>query len=330
MRPSGLAWTLTAWLALCCALGTPAWAARAVVDWPERSVNVRAGPDLSAKRIGSLPRGTELEVLGSRGEWVRVRHEAGEGWVVERSLRRIPEPVPEAPAAELALSPAHEAGAEPGPTPEPESRPETGEPVPGSAPPPAESSVVVPTPAETVPSVVLPGGSAPEAPLDRGGYLTGLEEAPLTPYDPGSGLLNMLSGLLLVLALLAGLVWVVRRLSGGRLLAGGRRAGPIRVLASRAVGPRQGLVLVEVGGLVWLLSQGPEGLRLVAEIRDEGALARLDQQYGFLESPFEAVLRTGLDLESGAAAADGSRGPEPTPAERLAALRRRPPPGGPS
>ncbi|MDW7711424.1 MAG: flagellar biosynthetic protein FliO, partial [Deferrisomatales bacterium] len=178
-----------------------------------------------------------------------------------------------------------------------------------------------------------PGHAAvPDAPGERGAYLADLAEEALPSYDAGAGLLSMLSGLLLVLALLAGLVWVARRVSGGRFLPGGRGSGPIRVLATRAVGPRQGLVLAEVGGLVWLLSQGPEGLRLVAEIRDEAALAQLDQRYGFRQTPFEAALRSRLDLESGAAAgppgSEVAKGPEPTPEERLAALRRRPPAGG--
>ncbi len=296
-----------AWVA-----GGEAWAGRAMVDWQERFVNVRAAPDLSARKVGRLARGAEAEVLEERGEWVRVRHAGGEGWVVDRSLRRLPEPPAPVAAAETPAPAAASAAGSPPPQPEP--------PPPASSPPPPPPSSPAPQPGE------------------RGGYLADLEEPRLPSYEPGSGLVSLFSGLLLVLALLAGLVWLARRLSGGRLLPGGRRASPIHVLATRPVGPRQGLLLVEVAGSVWLLSQGPEGLRLVAEVRDEAALARLNGQYGFRETPFESTLRTRLDLESGeaggAAEPAGGAAPAeagvPSPEERLAALRRRPPAGGPS
>ncbi|MEW6489307.1 MAG: flagellar biosynthetic protein FliO [Thermodesulfobacteriota bacterium] len=302
-------------LALSWGAGAPAWGQeRARVEWQEPTVNVRSGPNLGASRVGRLARGAEVEVLGERAEWTRVRHAGGEGWVVTRSLRRLPATAPEPAAA--------------APPPEP-ARTETS----GPHPPPPHS----PEPAQAPPPAAAPP-AVPDRDAGDLGYLSGLEETPSPSYEPGPGLLRLLSGLLLVLALLAGLVWALRKLSGGGLLAGGRRAGPIRVLAARAVGPRQGLVLVEVGGLVWLLSQGPEGLRLVAEIRDEAALERLNGQYGFRETPFETALRNRLDIEGaepgqGATAAPaGNRSPgegaATSPEERLAALRRRPPAGG--
>jgi flagellar biosynthetic protein FliO len=131
----------------------------------------------------------------------------------------------------------------------------------------------------------------------------------------------MLSGLFLVLALLTGVVWLVRRFMGHRF-PGGRRGNAIRVLATRALGPRQGLLLAEAGGLVWLLAQGPDGVRLIAEIRDEAALLRLNGQYGFRDTPFESQLRRQMDVEAETAGPRPDR--EPTPEERLAALRRRP------
>lgn len=310
--------------------GAPAWGQeRARVEWQEPTVNVRSGPNLGASRVGRLARGAQVEVLGERGEWTRVRHAGGEGWVVTRSLRRLPAPTPEPPqtaAAEQALAPAPEPPAAPPPEPARTESPDRSP----EAPPAGE------------PAQAPPFAAAPPAVLDQDagdlGYLSGLEETPSPSYEPGPGLLRLLSGLLLVLALLAGLVWALRKLSGGGLLAGGRRAGPIRVLSARAVGPRQGLVLVEVGGLVWLLSQGPEGLRLVAEIRDEAALERLNGQYGFRETPFETALRNRLDIEGaepgqgGTSSPAGNRSPgegaAPSPEERLAALRRRPPAGG--
>ncbi len=169
-------------------------------------------------------------------------------------------------------------------------------------------------------------GAVPEGKGDRPRrYLADVEQDSLPSYEPGSGLLSLFSGLLLVLALIAGLVYLLRRFSLQRF-PGGRRYNAIQVLASRPVGPRQGLLLVEVGGLLWLLAQGPEGVRLIAEISDADALRRLGERYGFREEPFEAELRSRLEERGDS----GDRGApaEPTSEERLAALRRRPPTAG--
>lgn len=323
-------------LVLAWGAGAPAWGQeRARVAWPEPTVNVRSGPSVGATRVGRLARGAQVEVLGERGEWTRVRHAGGEGWVVTRSLERLPatapEPLQTAAAAQVSVPNPEPPAAVP-PEPARTKLPDVGQ---GAPPPSRPAPEPSPEPARAPPAAAPPAVASRDA--ADAGYLSGLEQPPSPSYEPGPGLLRLLSGLLLVLALLAGLVWALRKLSGGRLLAAGRRAGPIRVLAARAVGPRQGLVLVEVGGLVWLLSQGPEGLRPVAEIRDEAALERLNARYGFRETPFEATLRSRLDLEgeeqgkgttSPAAGNISGKGPWASPEERLAALRRRPPTGG--
>ncbi len=169
-------------------------------------------------------------------------------------------------------------------------------------------------------------GAGPEGKGDRPRrYLADVEQDSLPSYEPGSGLLSLFSGLLLILALIAGLVYLLRRFSLQRF-PGGRRYNAIQVLASRPVGPRQGLLLVEVGGLLWLLAQGPEGVRLIAEISDADALRRLGERYGFREEPFEAELRR--RLEERGDSGDLGAPAEPTSEERLAALRRRPPTAG--
>jgi flagellar protein FliO/FliZ len=58
---------------------------------------------------------------------------------------------------------------------------------------------------------------------------------------------QMLLGLAAVLALLAGAAWLLRRLSHGPRHA----AGTIKIVASAAVGQRERVVLVEIGG-TWL------------------------------------------------------------------------------
>ncbi len=268
------------------------YAGRAVVDWEYGYVNLRRGPSTSAPRTGRLTLGAQVETLETRGEWVRIRAGGREGWVVARSLRPLPEPKPPAEAPAEAPAPAP---AEP-----PEARA-----------PKAPAQGVREAPAEPAPSEPQPGYLAK--------YLD--QPEPDTPRA-GGGWLRLLSGLLLVLALIAGGVFVARSIMGRRLALG--RASPgIRILATRPLGARHGLILVEVGGMVWLLSHGPDGVRPIAEIRDPDALKRLDERYGFLETPFESELREKLDLESGGEA-EGGPEPEPSPEERLAALRRRP------
>jgi 2',3'-cyclic-nucleotide 2'-phosphodiesterase/3'-nucleotidase len=51
------------------------------------SANLREGPSNRARRIASLPRGTEVEVVEFVGAWAKVRTGGNEGYVFARSLR---------------------------------------------------------------------------------------------------------------------------------------------------------------------------------------------------------------------------------------------------
>lgn len=281
----------------------PARAERAVVDWEFGYVNVRSAPGVDAAQVGRLAAGAEAETLGTRDEWTQIRYAGGAGWVVTRSLKLLPD-------APQAAAPA--------------------------APPPAPGPPVADEPAAHGP----PGADEPAAPGPPGaekgggdrGYLSRyLDQPDATPVAPGVSLIRMISGLLLILALVGAAAYAVRRFSGRRF-PGDRRGGAIQVLATRSLGPRTGLLLVEVGGGIWLLNQAPEGVGLIAEIRDPGVLRRLNERYGFLEAPFEAELRRQMDAESEEAGSQAGSLParEPSPEERLAALRRRPGAGGES
>jgi hypothetical protein len=76
-----------------------------------------------------------------------------------------------------------------------------------------------------------------------------------------------------------------------------------------------------------LLAQSEGMVNLLAEIRDPEAVKRLNDLYGFRETPFEAELRERLDLESREEGAPPAAERALSPEERLAALRRRPKPG---
>jgi flagellar protein FliO/FliZ len=59
----------------------------------------------------------------------------------------------------------------------------------------------------------------------------------------GSGLLQMLAGLALVVGLIFASLWLLKKISAPR----GATAGLLRVVAGTAVGPRERVVLVEIG-----------------------------------------------------------------------------------
>ena len=286
-------------LVLSAAVSLPCWAARAVVQWEYDYVNVRVEASPTADPVGRLAAGAEADILEQNGAWARVRYSGGEGWVVSRSLQVITPAGAEEPPAQG-----------------------------GDAPPPPTPSPAAPAaPPLLAPPNEAPA-SAPQPPTT--GYLSQYtDDLEMPVFDTGPSVLSVLSGLFIVLALIAATVFVVRKLLGSRFPVGRRPTG-IRILASRPVAPRQSLLLVEVEGLVWLVGQGPEGMQLIAPIEDPRALEQLDDRYEFLETPFQSELRRNFELEgegppsSGAAPAVPA---EPTREQRLAALRRRGKPG---
>lgn len=78
------------------------------------------------------------------------------------------------------------------------------------------------------------------------------------PAAPGisDGLAQMLLGLAVVLGLLLGCLWLIKKLSAPRGAAAG-----LKVLGAVAVGPRERVVLVEVGGQVLVLGVTPSNVR---------------------------------------------------------------------
>jgi flagellar protein FliO/FliZ len=86
---------------------------------------------------------------------------------------------------------------------------------------------------------VMPAVAAPASPLMSGGV--------------GGQLTQLVLGLLLVVGLIFGLAWLLRRVQG----ASPRNGQLIQLLGSRALGPRDRLLLVQVGNEQILLGITP-------------------------------------------------------------------------
>ncbi|MEW6513293.1 MAG: flagellar biosynthetic protein FliO [Pseudomonadota bacterium] len=85
---------------------------------------------------------------------------------------------------------------------------------------------------------------------------------PAAAPDLGSSALQMVLGLVVVLALLLGALWLLKRLSQPR----GAVAGLMRVVAGVAIGPRERVVILELGNSWLVLGVAPGQVTTLAEI----------------------------------------------------------------
>ena len=258
----------------------PAFAATAVVDWDQHYVNVRSEPSHGSKKTGAIQNGAKVEILSQKGEWAKVRHSGGEGWVVIKSLRVVAEKAPSKPP-----------------------------------PPPVETPVAEALPVAAAPVVAPsfappPPPAPPESATPAGGYLSNVPDRPGLPeISIGKTLVSMISGLLLVFAIIGGVVWLLRRFLGGRFPTL-QSSNAVRVLASKPLAQRQALLLVEVGGEIYFISQTESEIRLISKVDSPSAVDRLDYLFSFKPSKFESELRQELNVDeekpqNGAAAGPG-------------------------
>jgi flagellar protein FliO/FliZ len=70
----------------------------------------------------------------------------------------------------------------------------------------------------------------------------------------------MISGLVFLVVLVVGAAWLVRRAGGMPAL---RAGSTIRLVAALPVGPRERVVLVEVGGQQWLLGVASGSVKML-------------------------------------------------------------------
>lgn len=85
--------------------------------------------------------------------------------------------------------------------------------------------------------------------------------------DPGGSLWQLFMALAVVLALVIGSLWVLKKLLAPR----GESAGFLRVVAGTAVGTRERVVIVEVGGTWLVLGVAPGRVTALAEVPRQSA-----------------------------------------------------------
>ncbi len=88
--------------------------------------------------------------------------------------------------------------------------------------------------------------------------------------DLGGSLWQLFFGLALVLALVVGSLWVLKKLVTPR----GESAGLLRVVAGTAVGARERVVIVEVGSTWLVLGVAPGHVSALAEVPRQASAAR--------------------------------------------------------
>ena len=104
-----------------------------------------------------------------------------------------------------------------------------------------------------VPAVAAAGGAGAVPPAPT---------LPPAPADLGASALQMAFGLVVVLALLLGALWLLKRINQPR----GPAAGLLRVIAGVAVGQRERVVILELGGSWLVLGVAPGQVTTLAEI----------------------------------------------------------------
>lgn len=119
------------------------------------------------------------------------------------------------------------------------------------------------------------------------------------PPSDGPGIGGAVFALILVVSLILGLGWLARRMPGlGRATGSGNA---LRVVASLSLGPRDRVVVVEVGGTQLLLGVGQNGMSTLHTLSDPLPVAQPSQGHPgmpTLATPFAQLLAKHLGKKS--------------------------------
>lgn len=119
-------------------------------------------------------------------------------------------------------------------------------------------------PADSAEPDLTPAGTdaEPADSLQASAYASGKEESPRL-----SQINNILPTLLVMLALIGGLWYWIRRKSGNRLPDSGGENDFFRLKASRELFPGKHMALIEINGEHWIVGDGPGGLQIMHRYR---------------------------------------------------------------
>ena len=121
------------------------------------------------------------------------------------------------------------------------------------------------------------------------------EDATAQPVtDLASSLGQMLFGLAVVIAALIACLWLIKRLSAAQ-----GASGALKILGSTAVGPRERVVLVEVGPQVLVLGVAPGNVRTL-HIMDASQLPTSTAPAAGTRNDFAGWLRKSLERRNDA------------------------------
>ena len=138
---------------------------------------------------------------------------------------------------------------------------------PAAAPSSAATGLAAPVPSTAVPSATVPAAAAPRvapgrppAPAVAPGY---------APSPSAGNLMQTILSLMLVLAMLAGLAWLLKRF-GPRAQAG---AGALRIVGALNLGGRERIVVVEVGDQWIVVGASPGRINALATMPKQESAA---------------------------------------------------------
>lgn len=115
------------------------------------------------------------------------------------------------------------------------------------------------------------------------------DQAPIAGTTPFISFLQVLFGLGLVLAAIAGTAWLLKRLGPGQVSA----AGALRVVGGVAVGPKERVVLVDVGDTRLVLGVAPGHISTLHQMPrpvDDPSNPRIEPIAGQFQDKLKALL----------------------------------------
>ena len=177
-------------------------------------------------------------------------------------------------------------------------------------------------------SAAGPASTQDSSATEDGGFLSGVDEEPESNVvGLGSTILRLIIALAVTIALIYGVVWVLKFLGiGGGMSKRTPRGSLIRSVSSTNLTAHHTVHLVKVADKLLIVGVFDKGMTLLAEINDEETLSQLDEEIGQSEESFADILDAsdpGMGMsETRVSGMAGQVGPRNWLQEKLETLRR--------